>query len=297
MALTTGAGREDLACQAVLTPGQAAEVRQLAALCNAHDGLVLKLAIEVGDAGEVPAAAPPQVFLRYEGDALVGYAVLDYGGGQVAELCGMVHPAHRRRGIGRALLAEARAACPALGVSELLLICEAAAADGLRFVAAAATGLRFAEHHMECASASAPVFTTPPLDIQPVSQADVEALIRILLVSFGRLEEHERERVNGALEAERSRYYLARLDGVPVGAVHIIPLDERTGIYGFGIAPEYRGRGIAHAFLSQLLPLLSAEGATRFALEVDTTNVAAQAVYRACGFTTTTTYGYYAVAL
>src|SRR5690242_3274572 len=109
-------------CQAVLTHGQAAEVHQLAARCNAHDDLDLKLAIEVSDADEVTGEAPPRVFLRYVGDALVGYAALDFGGGQVAELCGMVDPAHRRHGIGRALLAEARAACPALGVSELLLI-------------------------------------------------------------------------------------------------------------------------------------------------------------------------------
>src|SRR5260370_503326 len=82
--------------------------------------------------------------------------------------CGMVQPAHRRQGIGRALLGAARAACPALGVTDLLLICEAAAADGLRFAEATTSGLRFAEHHMERAgdSAGTPAFDTPHLGIQ-----------------------------------------------------------------------------------------------------------------------------------
>jgi ribosomal protein S18 acetylase RimI-like enzyme len=293
--LTTSAG-DGLVRQAALTSAQAAEVRQLAALCNAREGLDLKLTFEVSEA---TPAEPAQAFLHYAGGALVGFAALDYAGGHKAELCGMVHPAYRRQGIGRALLGAARAACPALGITDLLLICEAAATDGLRFVEASATGLRFAEHHMERAgdSAGTPAFDTPHLDIQPATHDDVESLLHILIGAFGRVEERERERVTDVLEAGRSRYYLARLDGAPVGAVHVIPLDERTGIYGFGVATEYQGRGIGRAFLAQLMGLLRADGATRFALEVDTTNAAAQAVYRACGFATTTTYGYYPVAL
>jgi ribosomal protein S18 acetylase RimI-like enzyme len=282
--------------QAALTSAQAAEVRALVALCNARDGLDLKLAIEVS---ETPYTGPAQAFLHYAGGALVGFAALDYGGGHDAELCGMVHPGHRRRGIGRALLSAARAACPALGVSDLLLICEEASADGLRFADAVATGLEFAEHHMErdAQALGVPPFVMPRLDIRKATRADAETLVHVLLATFGRTEERERERVRMALEGGRSTYYLARLEGQPVAVAHVIPLGELTGIYGFGVAPERRGRGIARAFLSRLMDLLRAEGATRFGLEVDTTNAAAQAVYRACGFATTTTYGYYRVAI
>jgi ribosomal protein S18 acetylase RimI-like enzyme len=281
---------------AALSAAQAAAVGELADRCNARDGLDLKLAIEVGEA---PDGAPPRAFLAYTAGALVGYAALDHGGGHEAELCGMVHPAHRRRGIGRALLGAARAACPALGIADLLLICEAASVDGLRFTGAVAAPARFAEHHMECAAAlaGAPAFDTPRLDIRPAAQGDVDALIHILVGAFGRLEARERERVEGALAAGRSRYYLARLAGVPLGAAHVIPMGARTGIYGFGVDPAHQGRGIGRAFLSQLMALLGTAGATRFALEVETTNAAAQAVYRVCGFAITTTYGYYPVAL
>jgi ribosomal protein S18 acetylase RimI-like enzyme len=294
--LTSGVDVE-LVRLAALTATQAAEVGRLADRCNAHDGLDLKLAIEEGEA---PAGAPPLAFLAYAASTLVGYAALDYGGGHEAELCGMVDPARRRRGIGRALLGAARAACPALGVSDLLLICEAASVDGLRFTEEeVGASPRFAEHHMEREAdlAGAPAFDTPRLDIRPATHEDVEPLVTILVGAFGRVEERERARVEGAVAAQRSRYYLARLAGVPVGAVHVIPMGARTGIYGFGIEPTYQGRGIGRAFLSQLMSLLGAEGAARFALEVDTTNSAAQAVYRACGYATTTTYGYYSIAL
>ncbi|HEV2235647.1 MAG TPA: GNAT family N-acetyltransferase [Ktedonobacterales bacterium] len=292
----TGGASEGLVQLAALSAAQAAEVVQLAARCNARDGLDLKLAIEEGTA---PDGAPPRAFLAYAAGALVGYAALDYGGGIDAELCGMVHPAHRRHGIGRALLGAARAACPALGVTELLLICEAASVDGLRFAEAVAARARFAEHHMERAAelAGAPAFATPALAIAPATHDDVDSLVRILVGAFGRLEARERDRVEGALAAGRSHYYLARLGGEPVGAVHVIPMGARMGIYGFGVSPAHQGRGIGRAFLAQLMALLAAVGATRFALEVDTTNAAAQAVYRACGFATTTTYGYYPVAL
>jgi ribosomal protein S18 acetylase RimI-like enzyme len=285
--------------QAALTSAQAAEVRALAALCNARDGLDLKLTVEVSEDDEALPAEPAQAFLRYERGALVGYAALDYGGGHEAELCGMVHPAARHRGIGQALLAAARAACPALGVSELLLICEAQSVDGVRFATAASTGPRFAEDHMErdAVLAGAPAFTTPRLDIRAATGGDVEAVIRVLGGAFGRGAERERERVERTLRAGRSRYYLAHLAGEAVGVAHVIPLDARTGIYGFGVVPEQQGRGIGRAILSQLMELLRAQSATRYALEVDTTNAPARAVYRACGFNITTTYGYYGVAL
>ena len=127
------------------------------------------------------------------------------------------------------------------------------------------------------------------------TKADVDAVVGVLRGAFGRIESHERERVQDALATGRSRYYLARLRDAPVAAVHVIPLGERTGIYGFGVAPAHQDRGIGRAFLSQLMTMLQTEGATRYALEVETTNAAAQRVYHACGFTTTTTYGYYVV--
>jgi ribosomal protein S18 acetylase RimI-like enzyme len=291
----TGAD-DGLMRQAALTSAQAAEVRALAAICNARDGLDLKLEVEVS---ETPDVGLPRAFLRYDAGALVGFAALDCGDGSDAELCGMVHPTHRRRGIGRSLLSAARAACPALGVTELLLICEAASADGLRFADAVATGLQFAEHHMERDAhiPDAPSFDTPRLDVQWATEADIEALMHVLLAAFGRPVDRQLERIRSALVTGCASYFLARLEGAPVAAVNVQRRGDRTGIYSFGVAPEQRGRGIGRAFLSQLMDLLRAEGATRFALEVDTTNAAAQAVYRACGFVTTTTYGYYVVAL
>src|SRR5438445_795115 len=75
------------------------EARRLADVCNAYEGLDLKLAL-----GEPPADSGQAMnrFLYYDDGRLVGFCSLDY-----EELCGMVHPEHRRRGIGRALLGAA----------------------------------------------------------------------------------------------------------------------------------------------------------------------------------------------
>ncbi|HEU0027737.1 MAG TPA: GNAT family N-acetyltransferase, partial [Ktedonobacterales bacterium] len=80
---------------ASLTPAESAEVRALKRVCDTAAGLDLKL----GWGGLSDAAT---VFLAWAGDQLVGYCSLD-GDGVVAEICGMVAPDWRRRGLGMRL--------------------------------------------------------------------------------------------------------------------------------------------------------------------------------------------------
>src|SRR5215468_9351889 len=71
---------------------QRREALALAERCNLLEGLTLKLNVS-RDAEGMPA----NKWLYYEQGALIGYAALD-GGSPEAELCGMVEPAHRRKG-------------------------------------------------------------------------------------------------------------------------------------------------------------------------------------------------------
>src|SRR6266568_5083455 len=114
-----------------LPPEALAEIEALAAVCNAHEGLDLKLNWEL--LRRRPADQTND-FLFYEGGALVGFAGL-YGLDKL-ETCGMVHPAHRRRGTGRRLLAAVLDECRRRGVTDLLLVCERHSASGQAFVQA-----------------------------------------------------------------------------------------------------------------------------------------------------------------
>ena len=126
----------------VLSAEEESDVRGLADVCNTYEGLDLKLAIG-GPAS--PSEQDRDRFLYYENGALLGFCSLDYD-----ELCGMVHPEHRRKGIGRALLAAALDEYKRRKVPEILIICEEASQSGKAFIAGATSAkYDFGEHHME----------------------------------------------------------------------------------------------------------------------------------------------------
>src|SRR5580704_14257651 len=93
-----------------LTPAQHEAVIALKGECEAAQSIDLKLEL-----AEADPAAQVNTFLAYEGAQLLGYCGIDAGG--EAEVCGMVHPGHRRARIGTGLL-EAAVAAAAAGRSE-----------------------------------------------------------------------------------------------------------------------------------------------------------------------------------
>ena len=94
------AREQDVVSCGRLNEEQLREARDLADLCNRLEGLDLPLDFEPVEMG---SGAQAGQFLYYEHGSLVGFASLE--GITDPELCGMVHPEHRRKGIGRALLA------------------------------------------------------------------------------------------------------------------------------------------------------------------------------------------------
>jgi len=317
---------------ATLAPDEERAVRQLAAHCNATEGLTLKLSLGEGRRGARPEEG--LAFLYFADGALVGYCALDYSGGDDAELCGMVHPDRRRRGIGRALLASAHAACAALGVARLLLICERASASGQAFVAALAAPsqadasahapaprltLAFAEHHMErpatlptdergqTRSDDADSRDSGTLHVRDAGMDDLEALVAIIAGAFGDPSEDARRGITHDLASGDERWLIGEIISAggadAVSALRALPIPaadgaasvRTVGIYGFGVAPARQGQGWGRRMLQDTMALLCTEGAQRLSLEVETENAPAFALYRSSGFAITTTYEYYAL--
>jgi GNAT superfamily N-acetyltransferase len=126
-----------------LTASARAEIEALAVACKEHEpGLDLPLYL----APTRRAGGETTLIHCYDDDVLVGLANLTPG--DEVEVVGMVHPAQRRKGIGRALLDAVRQACQLRGASSLTLVCEAAAPSGQAFAAAVGAAYRYAEHRM-----------------------------------------------------------------------------------------------------------------------------------------------------
>ncbi len=272
------------------------DVLALADICNSDEGLEIKLNI-----GSPPddAAAGGNDFLYYVdgGETLAGYCALDAG--RAIELCGMVHPAHRRRGLGRLLLDAASAEGRRRGVDSLLLICERASRSGQAFVKTTGAQYRSAELRMrlDLAAFRARPYDGARLTLRQAGPEHVEPLTRILAASFNDPEDATRARVQHDLPAPGGWFVLARLAGEPVGTLRVVDMDRTANIYAFGLLPAYRGRGLGRRMLEATLEALRQDGYTSAGLEVETENANAVALYRSCGFVETTTYEYYALDL
>lgn len=274
-----------------LTEQQAAQARDLRDLCNRADGLDLKLGIA---STFMTQAAEPYAFLCTVDGVLAGFCTLLGGDDPELELCGIVHPAYRRRGIGRALLRAAMdSARRRLAAIRVLLICEDASISGRAFVATVGGKHSFSEIRMEIAAEQLPSAIQSPLDLREATSADAPELARVIGDSFGQA--HLVEDVIRDMSAEGERYFLASKDGVPVGAFKIFIDRPKAYIYAFGVPPAYRRNGYGRAMLENILPRLFQEGWTAVGLEVDADNAPAQALYHAVGFHEVTIYGYYMI--
>ena len=95
----------------------------LAEVCNRYEGLDLPLA-----QGELAVQ-----LAYYRAGVLLGYIELQDHAPKQMEVCGMVHPDHRRRGVDRSLLSGAQSECRTRGQSGFLLVCDEAGPSGKGF--------------------------------------------------------------------------------------------------------------------------------------------------------------------
>ncbi len=279
-----------------LAEDERAAVARLAALCNQYEGLDFPLnwGHLSSPADAVPAGSANHL-LYYDRGLLIGFANLEHG--PEIELYGMVHPEHRRKGVGRALFEAAKAECRQRGVQGLLLVCDEASQSGKAFVAAVGAQYRFSEHAMEldltAVDRSRPRHAA--LQLRPADAEDAEVLARLQAASFGDPEEEVRQRVAEGLQLPNRQYFIAILDGEPIGLLRAGRYAGFADITAFGVLPEHRGRGYGRQMLLDVLDILAAENWQRIVIDVVTENRNALGLYRSVGFKETRTYGYYHV--
>ena len=267
------------------TVGQLAE---LVAACERAEGI--ELPIDVDDAGPTDART---LLTATEAGRLIAAASLPDD--PEPEAIVLVHPDHRRRGIGRQIVQELLAEVQRRGLTELTLICDERSPSGPPFLVAIGAERASAEYRL--AATAADLDRSRPridgLTLRKATEDDQEALVDVLAASFGQDRSESEERVDAGLAETRRAFYLGLLDGQPVAALKAGGWERDAGITAFGVLPSHQGRGIGRQLLLDAADLLAAEGWPRILIEVDIDNAPAVALYRNTGFHVVTTYGYY----
>ena len=272
------------------------EVRTPESLASEHASLVMARDVVIAEVDCAP----------------VGYAVgqvLERSGALVAELTGAVHPAHRRRGIGTALLQRTRDGAIAVMDGdprplprELRSYALDVEAGIIAMLAAEGFApIRFGYEMRRALTGELPVHPPPRgLELRPVVEADYRAVFdaneEAFLAHWGHrpaTEEDFREMCFGP-EASPDLWCVAwdgdQVAGVVMNAI-FAEENEQLGIArGWlergSVRRPWRGRGLAKALCSQSFRVLREQGMAEAWLGVDGSNpTGAVALYEGLGFT------------
>jgi ribosomal protein S18 acetylase RimI-like enzyme len=287
-----GTNKSSLLKRQTLTDGEAAAIEQLITTCNAYEGLRMRLSMEWL---RERSGTETNDFLYYEEGVLVGYLNIDSHGVLEKEVTGMVHPDYRRRGIFRKLLAAAKEECDRRGVQKLILVCEHISRSGQGFVQAIGANHDFSEHEMVLGTLRERPPAHPRLRLRKADLEDLEVLAIVHATSFGEDIEGSRTYVAKRLQHAWNTFYLGTLGEEAVGCLRVDELGQEYGIYGFGVRPQYQGRGYGRQMLQDIIHVLRAESQKSIMLDVETDNTNAVGLYLSCGFEIRTTYGYYSL--
>jgi mycothiol synthase len=229
---------------------------------------------------------------------IVGYAQVTLEQPDVARSWGVVHPEHRGRGIGTALLDRIDARTPELSATPssprsryAINARDDAAAAMLR-----SRGLGPVHHfwHMQIDLVE-PLEPGPApvgVDIDGVEpDKDLAAIHALLDEAFVEDRSHHPAPFDRWVEEETSTpsfdptlWLLARDAGVPIGVLTASAAEDRGWVDYLAVSASHRGRGIGAALLRRSFALLAERGLRRVLVSVDAQNpTGATAVYERVG--------------
>jgi ribosomal protein S18 acetylase RimI-like enzyme len=290
----TASPRQGIYARRTLTDADLAEIEQLAQICQEHEPIELRVGWE---ALRLRTGDLPHEHLYYRDDVLIGMITLDGLGSDEAEATGMVHPSYRRQGVFRTLVEAAREECRKSKTQALILYFDHRSAAAIAFAEAIGAQHDFSEHSMRRDQDQPTPQLTQRLDFRKATADDAAAIAAILASDFDADPNQLRQNVARNMQSPVYQYYIAALDGQPIGSLNVQTLGGDAYIYGFVVLPEQRGRGYGKEILARTIADITAARPQPVFIEVETNNDPAYGLYRALGFEVTTTYDYYRVAL
>lgn len=228
-------------------------------------------------------------FLHYEKGQLVGFVGL-YDFGSKLEMCGMVHPEFRRRGIFTNLVNEALDAALGREAREIILNTPGPSQSGKEFLKRLPCEFAFSEYQMKWTPTELSDYED--IVIRPSRELDAETEIQLDIQCFQFLEKEAREYYQRIQFEHTLKTLMIEADGKTVGKIRVDHSEGEAWIYGFSIFPEYQGKGIGKKVLKKIVANQHDLGYEIF-LEVEATNAHALKLYESCGFKTIQRQDYY----
>lgn len=262
-------------------------IEELQGECEAADDIKLKLN---WDMLRVRNENEQNDYFYYENGKLAGFLAL-YGFGSKIEVCGMVAPAYRRRGIFSSLMQEALGEIRNRNADTVLLNAPANSETAKSFLKSMDCTYQFSEYQMKWNQTE--LLGQNEVNLRTAAgKADMEAEIQLDVQCFGISEEDAKEFFDQVRKEDDHSFYMIEAEGNTVGKIRVSHTNGEAWIYGFAIFPEYQGKGFGRKALTTII-LQEAEAGFPVFLEVEARNAHALKLYESCGFRAYQSQDYY----
>ncbi|MBZ9686348.1 GNAT family N-acetyltransferase [Clostridium estertheticum] len=239
-------------------------------------------------------------FFYYDNEILVGYLGLCNFHGTSVEVSGMVHPEFRGKGIFKKLYLLAQEEWQKLCPAEVLVLCDHSSSSGLAFINRIGAEYGSSEYKMCLNKKVLQANSNKGIKLRVATNKDTIEIERQSSIYFGSPEkeaDNEEDIENTSIQIDDNFIsYIAELEGKTIGKIHISTTDNEGFIYGFGVLPEYRGKGYGREILCLALDILKKKQVDNIFLDVATENKKALGLYESCGFEEISVMDYYIVS-
>jgi ribosomal protein S18 acetylase RimI-like enzyme len=271
----------------MLTKEELKNIKMLQEICEKEGNLQLKLNF---DMLESRFENRKEDFFHYEDGNLVGFLGSYYFGKKV-EICGMVHPDYRRRGIFSKLLEEVLQEAKKREARTVLLNAPNESQSAKQFLRNIPCTLSMIEYQMKWQNTE--LFEDQSITVRPsVSEEHKEAEIQLDVQCFGLNEKEARQYKKENKDLDTDLRLIIEVDGKIAGKMRISEINGEAWIFGFAVFPELQGKGIGRKALSKVVKMEDEKGFSIF-LEVEAKNAHALRLYESCGFISYHSQDYY----
>ncbi len=270
----------------LLTEGQLKDIEKLQMIVEQADRIELKLnwyflrsrMTENND------------FFYYEGDQLLGYAALYYVGGAY-EMCAMVHPDHRQKGIFTKLFQEILDSLRNRTTKQLYINAPPESKCAKITLEKLGAEYAYSDYQMRWSNKAVPE-PEAEVKLRVATEEDYDKIVDLDVKGFNLTRKESELLVNVLKKDAGHRTFMIEKDGNTVGKLRLKAEGIETYIFGFTVDPEYRRQGIGKAALIEVVRQESEAGHVIF-VEVGTEDERGLHLYEAVGFETYQQQDYY----
>lgn len=285
---------ETICLKQYLSEKEYRDINQLEEICRSHDKTNLKLELDyklnMNRTSEIGLKEMNE-FLYYVEDSLVAYlGISSFGGSNIGEMNGLTHPDFRRKGLFKKLFDLAILECQKRNFKKLLLLSDGNSNSGIKFIDSVHGEYDTSEYRMKVHNKTT-LESNNSIILRKAGKSDGREIARQDAIYFNFAEEYEY--VPEQEEEFNKITYMVELDEKIIGKIAINCSDHPAFISGFGILPDFRGKGYGKAALINALHFINEQNIYEIELDVECKNSNALNLYKTCGFKEMSVMNYY----